>query len=360
MKDIDQVADGEINSAAAYHLLSEVYLGAGMPREAVNAATRVIKNPKLGLMKERFGSRANEDGKDVYWDLFRRGNQNRSAGNTEGIWVIQFETNILGGGSTTTSFDGSYAMERMYAPLFRDIITSDRESPFLWPIGDYTGGRGIGWGISTTYYSDTIWESDFKDDIRNANHNFVRKFVSNNPNSRYYGDTIDTANPPAGITVPSRVFYAFPTMVTTPFNHPDNLYIDKSTFFLSNSAGGTYRDIYMFRLADTYLLRAEGYLDLEMKDSSAADINKVRERAHASDVSASDVDINYILDERMRELGVEENRRVTLMRLELLYDRVKKCNPYYSDVEEKFNLWPIPQSVIEANSDAVIEQNTGY
>lgn len=44
----------------------------------------------------------------------------------------------------------------------------------------------------------------------------------------------------------------------------------------------------------------------------------------------SQVTLDYILDERMRELGVEERRRITLMRMGKLYDRVMKCNPYYA------------------------------
>ena len=63
----------------------------------------------------------------------------------------------------------------------------------------------------------------------------------------------------------------------------------------------------------------------------------------------------------MRELGVEEKRMLTLNRLGKWYDRVVKCNPYYaSQANPKYNLWPIPQSVIEANREAVIQQNPGY
>ena len=50
-------------------------------------------------------------------------------------------------------------------------------------------------------------------------------------------------------------------------------------------------------------------------------------RAHAKPVLTSQVTLDYILDERMRELGVEERRRITLMRMGKLYDRVMKCNP---------------------------------
>lgn len=51
LPDIVDVKDGEISSPAAYHLLSEIYLALGMNEEAKNAATEVIDNQALGLMK---------------------------------------------------------------------------------------------------------------------------------------------------------------------------------------------------------------------------------------------------------------------------------------------------------------------
>ena len=117
----------------------------------------------------------------------------------------------------------------------------------------------------------------------------------------------------------------------------------------------------MFRLAETHLLRAEAYLALNDKDKAAADINVIRNRAHAKPVLTSQVTLDYILDERMRELGVEERRRITLMRMGKLYDRVMKCNPYYAkEMKKHYELWPIPYKEIEANRGAVLEQNPGY
>lgn len=110
-------------------------------------------------------------------------------------------------------------------------------------------------------------------------------------------------------------------------------------------------------------------MNLNKKDLAAKDINEVRDRAHAKPADESEIDMDYILDERMRELGIEEKRRLTLMRTQTLYDRVMKCNPYYANPEtngdgvgmqKHYNIWPIPQSAIEANTDAILEQNPGY
>jgi hypothetical protein len=359
---INVVQDGEINNLAAYHLLSEVYLAARQFQNALDAASIVISNPNVGLMTTRFGVKASDATKNVYWDLFQRGNQNRKNGtNKESLWVIQFETDVPGGGAVSTGISGSYQMERHFAPQFLNFrLSGSSVQPFLYPVSDYTGGRGIGWAIPTKYFSDVIWQSDFNNDLRNAPFNFVREFKVTNPAHPRFGQTISTINPPAGITVPRRDFYAFQSKITTPGDHPDGMFQDKSQLLLKASAGGTYADQYMFRLAETYLLRAEAYLGLSQLDKAAADINAVRGRSNASPVLPANVNIDYILDERMRELGSEEKRRITLMRLGLVYDRVKKCNPYYNDVLTTYNLWPIPASEIERNNGAKLEQNPGY
>lgn len=360
---ITKIKDGEISNLAAQHLLSEVYLAAGQYQKAVDAATVVIGDANVGLMQNRFGSESTSNPGDVYYDLFRPNNQNRKSGNREGIWVIQLETDVNGGGSVSTAQAGNYLLERQHAPNMRDVVIGG-VFPFRWPVSDFTGGRGIGWAIPTNYFSNGIWSSDFNTDIRNSNCNFVRDFIGNKVGTIYYGKTISTKTPPAGVIVPSRSFYAYQSKCTTPYHHPSGLMSNTATFDLKATAGGTYTDQYMFRLAETYLLRAEAYLGLADKNKAATDINVVRGRAKASAVLAADVTIDYILDERMRELGIEEKRRLTLMRLGKLYDRVMKYNPYYANMTngmiETYNLWPIPFSVIEANTEAKLDQNPGY
>ncbi|MDB5143123.1 MAG: RagB/SusD family nutrient uptake outer membrane protein [Mucilaginibacter sp.] len=357
---INNVLDGEVNSQAAGHLLAEVYLAAGQYQNAVDAATKVITDPNVHLMTSRFGSKANVTTGNVYWDLFQPGNQNRTkGGNQEGLWVIQLETDVPGGSAVSTGMAGNYLLERNCAPDLT-LITSPNPNPFLWPVDDLTGGRGIGWAISTKHFSDEIWASDFNNDIRNANINFVRDFTATNPASPYYGKVISTQAPIPGLTVPSRQFYAYEAKCTTPGGHPANLIMDPASGLLKATAGGTYLDQYMFRLAETYFIRAEANMNLNNLMAAAADINAVRARSNAKPVDPADVNIDYILDERLRELGYEEKRRLTLMRLGLWYDRVKRFNPYYSDALSTYNLWPIPQSEIERNNTGKLTQNPGY
>ncbi len=372
---IPATRDGEISSQAANHLLAEVYIADGQFTNAVTAATAVISTPGVALMTARFGSRRTETPGDVYWDLFRKGNQNRKGGtnNTEAIWVIQLETDVPGGAAiSTTGFasgDG-FSLERVHAPLIRDV-TVNNVAPFRWPTSDYTGGRGVGFYAPSKYFQDSVYAGDPVNDIRNANHNFVRKFLCNNPASPLNGTLLDFHNLPANTKgtsgavlssgVPSRAIYPYQTKCTEPGGHPANLLSGVYPLGLKNGAGFTYQDQYLFRLAETYLLRAEAQLGANQPGLAAADINVVRARSNAAPVAAGNVNIDYILDERIRELGVEEKRMFTLMRLGKWYDRVVKCNPFYASAAlTKYNLWPIPQSEIERNRGAVLAQNPGY
>ena len=198
---IPATKDGEISSQAANHLLAEVYIADGQFTNAVTAATAVISTPGMALMTSRFGSRRTEIPGDVYWDLFRKGNQNRKGGtnNTEAIWVIQLETDIPGGAAiSTTGFasgDG-FSLERVHAPLIRDV-TVNGVSPFRWPTSDYTGGRGVGFFAPSKYFQDSVYAADPVNDIRNANHNFVRRFLCNNPASPLFNTILDFHNMPA-------------------------------------------------------------------------------------------------------------------------------------------------------------------
>jgi len=81
-------------------------------------------------------------------------------------------------------------------------------------------------------------------------------------------------------------------------------------------------------------------------------------------VSAADITLDFILDERARELLAEENRRMTLMRTGTLVTRTVKYNTQQHNpvlgLAAKHLLLPIPQSEINLNKDAVLEQNPGY
>ena len=117
------------------------------------------------------------------------------------------------------------------------------------------------------------------------------------------------------------------------------------------------------RLAETYLNRAEAYIQLGEMQKAADDINVVRSRANAKPITASDVSIDYLLDERVRELYTEEIRDVVLRRTGkfLEYLRKNNDNPQAPamNVRDYNILWPIPQTEIDATGGA-LTQNPGY
>ncbi len=98
--DPDAVKVGKLTKWAAEHLLSEVYLMQGDYAKAETAAENVINSGYFHLMEDRFGEKAKANG-DVFSDLFVENNQNRTSGNMESIWVMQFEYNTTGGGTNS-------------------------------------------------------------------------------------------------------------------------------------------------------------------------------------------------------------------------------------------------------------------
>ena len=126
--------------------------------------------------------------------------------------------------------------------------------------------------------------------------------------------------------------------------------------------GGTIRDHYILRLAETYLILAEAQLMQSKTDEAAIAINKVRERSGATPIVGGDVTIDFILDEKARELwGEQYSRKVDLFRTGKYIERVKLYNDEAgSNVLPKHTLLPIPQSEIDLNRGAELKQNEGW
>ena len=139
------------------------------------------------------------------------------------------------------------------------------------------------------------------------------------------------------------------------------------------------KDFPIMRFAEAYLLRAEARFRQNNPTGAADDINVLRDRAFqdyrtiapgAGKVSASDITIDFILDERIREMVGEENRRYTLVRTGELTNRVNMMTSKWAEKDdtkkiEGYNasihtLLPIPLSEIQLNKDAKLEQNPGY
>lgn len=128
-------------------------------------------------------------------------------------------------------------------------------------------------------------------------------------------------------------------------------------------------DFPMFRLADAYLMYAEAVLRGGTGGTSAQAltyVNDIRQRAFGNtsgNITAGQLSLNFILDERGRELYWECHRRTDLIRYNVFtgsdYLWSWKGNVKDGAASESFrNLFPIPASDRAANP--TLEQNDGY
>lgn len=126
------------------------------------------------------------------------------------------------------------------------------------------------------------------------------------------------------------------------------------------------RDIIVSRLGETYLIAAEAYLKAGQPGTGLDRLNEVRRRAGVANATAAEFNIDYILDERGRELLGEYKRWFDLKRTGTLVARasahnykIKAANFVGVDGQLKI-LRPIPQTVLDLNQNKDFPQNPGY
>ena len=321
--------DGKVGKAVAEHYLAELYLAMGDPVKADTMASRVINSGVYKLVTTRYGVKASEPGVP-FMDQFENGNVDRSQGNTEVLWTFLYAKGIPGGGASI--------MRRYWANRYynnKGVAVSEEN-----------GGRGIG-RMTPTRWSLGIYEPT--DD--RGSYFAIRKFylyndAANLPAGKKLGDTLKTR-----VLAHQKINDAlWPTTRKWDYTDPTDINGDEG-----------YKDEPYLRLADTYLLLAEAQLKEGHPDLAAATINIVRERSHAAPITAADVTLDFILDERAREFMGEEERRETLIRTGTLLPRIRAYNDTASKtITERDTIFPIPQVVIDANTGRVMEQNPGY
>lgn len=338
---VDKSKEGRIVKAAADHVLSEVYISLGKYDKAIESASKIINSNGLyQLMSQRFGVNKDKPG-DVFHDLFVQGNQNRSSGNLESIFVMQFE-NFTPGGRGGVSGNNQV---RVWLPFWVQLTDPKGK---LGIVCNDSIGRGVAICRPTSHFLYNLWQSDWNNDMRNSRFNIRRTHYYNNPASTYFLQKV-------GIR-------------TTEIDTMQRLYpvitkVEGNAFEGSVAGGKTSKDIVIYRVGETYLLRAEAYFRKGDLVNAANDINAIRLRAKAKPILPGNVTIDYILDERARELTAEEPRRRTLMRMGKLVERVSKYNmkaETRSSISAKHELFPIPQTAIDANFGKKLEQNPGY
>ncbi|MGV3642429.1 MAG: RagB/SusD family nutrient uptake outer membrane protein [Adhaeribacter sp.] len=383
---------GEITRGAVSHLLTKVNLALGEFDDAIQSATNVIDGGNHALMTSRFGVDKGKADKNVIWDLHRPENK-ALAENKEALLLVVDRLQVEG------NFDGGIQSMRNGVPYwFNNRVltpggkkgTSDAANAPIPQVTTY--GRGIGRMRGTWYSTEAIWKLD-NTDLRHAPGNWMdmEDLVYNDPNllknnDPWYGKNLVKYNANGTRTTNDTIrnWFSWPHY---------KLYVPDPERI---QASGGHTDWYVFRLAETYLLRAEAYYWKDQLGLAADDINKVRARAQASPIAAGDVNIGTILDERARELYYEEPRKTELTRIAYIfaktgkpayngktyklanfsednffYDRIMEKNEFYNKNVvtihgDKYTmspyhvLWPIPIAGIVGASRGHINQNIGY
>lgn len=406
---IEPHVEGRVCRGVAMTYLAETYLAVGNPTEALYWADECLKIDKYKLVTARYGVKKDKPG-TPFSDMFLSGNSNRSEGNTESLWTMQWER--LANGGQVGSGNGNI-MRRVYAPFYDNSDDKFRAyNSYAGGTSTLTatverGGKSLGHGSLTPYalwvyasssddptdmdkFDDRVKEHSMRlffvmDKADNYDENIINTGTGNpwKKGDYLWCATYDHRKCPGDknnslvrdlnlFNTLTSIKYDFKgsetpgdKMLTQTATWPYSLkytYVDPAA--KANERGQWNDQVYM-RLAETYLLKAEAQCRLNDKVGAATTINFLRDRAHAKQVSAADIDLDFILDERSRELLMEEHRRYTLLRFggETYYNRVKKYN---FDLEgcknftKRDTLFPIPQSVIDANIDLPMKNNPGW
>ena len=342
---VEPSQQGRITKGAVQTYLAELYLTLNKPDSALIYADKCISTPNYQLVTSRYGVKLSQPGVP-FMDMFYDGNSNREEGNTEALWVWQWEKETIGGGGSI--------MRRWHTSRYNDIkiggvtpleVTVER------------GGRPRA-RMSLTKFAIDLYEPQ---DDRFSNYVlrkfFILKDADENdtgtadvlPSGYDYGDTIwlDWSEP---ITYETRMRLDWPFLRKYEWADP-----------LDVLGSYQYNDQVYMRLAETYLLKAEAQYKLDDLPGAATTLNIIRQRSNASSISPEDVTLDFILDERSRELALEEHRRHTLLRTGKWLERTRLYNLNGGqNIVERDTVLPIPQNVIDANLTKPMSQNPGY
>jgi hypothetical protein len=350
-----QSAAGRPSRGAAQHLLALVYLTrneSGDPERALDKANAVINSGNYQLV-------------DRWANLFEIQNER----NSEVIFAIQFTNDPLTTGNGNR-FHLYFLMEYDVQPGMSRVLQYGRPWKRLRPTQ------------KLTYLFDRAIDSRYEDGFQ-----FLWLATKDDPQRGLsVGDTaifipsVRTSQLPAEfhgknyriITEPDDFWSPQPTGFGTEYDFRSfpalKKHQDPTRLSINEERG--QRDFVVMRLAETYLLAAEALVRMSRNDEAVPYLNAIRERAAypgsemAMRVTAADVDLDFVLDERGRELFGEGHRWFTLQRTGKLVEWVRMYNREGApNIQDHHLLRPIPQTQIDRTKNAdgsVFSQNPGY
>lgn len=305
---------GRVDQAVAQMILAKMYLNAeeyiGENRyDACRQLCETIINSGYSLA-------------DNYLNNFNADNGTNEAAQREIIFALQADGNITQAyGPTTVMINGAVgSFEQNGASL---------------------GVGATGWGGAIrvrSQFSEKFTGSQFNNDDRNTLLSQARPIK-----------VTDIADKATGYIVTK-----YSNVSSTGVAGPNSTFVDT--------------DFPLFRLADVYLMYAECVLrGGGGSDATALGyINMLRERANGNNganITAGQLTLDFILDERARELYWESHRRQDLIRFGKFtggsYNWDWKGNaPNGLSIPPHLKLFPLPASSLSSNPNLV--QNTGY
>ncbi len=353
---------GRATKAAAEHLLAKVYLTKATSTakasddyaKAATYATNVISGGNYGFkLLPDFAS------------VFAQGAGEIS---DEVIFAVQYTADPLtndAGNSLHLYFGMQYDVQ---PGMVRDILN----------------GRPFKRIRPTTYLLETV----FKDRVNDSRYKktFKDTWLSNSPGT--FNTSFDVSKAKVtykagdtcifipGFEMPLAERAKKTYQVLTPSLYTAALFPTLQKFLDPLRPDRTYtqgsRDYLAFRLAETYLILAEAQFKLGKTTEAAAALNAVRVRAAnpgkaaAMTITPADVTMDFIMEERARELVGEQTRWLDLKRWGNLVERVQKYNTDgAANVKAIHLMRPIPQTQIDrtekdANGVSMFGQNPGY
>ena len=338
---------GRVTKAAAEFLLAKVHLTApqGSPAQTVSLMTNVINNYGFSLL---------DDWSDL-WDI-------NNEENSEVVWTVINSKQQVDEGLDDYGHRGHLYFLFEYDK--RPGMTRDTENGRPWK------------RFRPTDHLLGLW-----DRTKDARYDKGYKHVwyANNPiPGQQIGDTAlyipgpgvdrNGVNQDAKWTQVNKDAVLYQVYTTDQYNQvifPSlNKWIDNTRPNRQHTQG--QRDFILMRLADAYLIRAEAHLKQGNAAQAAEDLNVIRRRGAwdgeeaSMEITAAEVDIDFILDERARELVGEGHRWFDLARTNKLVERVKAHNlDATNNIQPYHVLRPIPLDQID-RTEGGYEQNPGY
>ncbi len=408
----NDVERGNVNKDACGVLLMKIAMSLGKFDRAIEVGNEIVS--RHPLMTQRFTVNQTKPRTNLMHDLHSI-EAKLDRNNTEGIFYTVSYPDVVGsvrifsmrngvpswntGGQGTITPAGETGMAWDVSSIAEDVL----EDPDLDVNRVY--GRGTGKARPTNYFQYEIWGEKERNDIRGVhNRDSWRRTEDlkyNNPALKRSGSIWYRKNMQKNVNI------SVNDSIMCWFQWPHyKVYVPEKETVTQWSGGET--PWYIYRSAEVYLMLGECYYWKDQPAQAAGMLNVVRERAGAESLSASDINIGEILNERARELYYEELRHVELVRISYLYAKTGKVceifnrtysldnfsgpggigsnvkeygiNFWWDWVMTKNNfyrerittswytyqisvhhiLWPVPEEAITSNVQGIINQNIGY